>query len=166
MNSRPIISIQLSIFEKFINVLSVLLILNMFLTIIFQWNVLPFTVPIHFNAAGNVDGWGSKGSLCILPMIGLILFVVISVLERFPHIYNYPVMITEKNAPKLYLEARRMLIILNFEMLLLFSYISWGTVQAAYGKNVISMWTIPLFLIVIFCTIGISLYRLFNSDKS
>jgi uncharacterized membrane protein len=165
MNTRPILSIPMTIFEKAIKVLSLLLIVIMFLPIFSQWNALPNKVPIHFNAEGIVDGWGSKGNLWILPMIGLILFVMMSILERFPHIYNYPVMITEKNAPKLYLEARRMLIILNSEMLLLFSYISWGTVQAAFGKNLINMWAIPIFLIIIFCTIGISLYRLFGTDK-
>jgi uncharacterized membrane protein len=165
MNTRPILSIRMTRFEKVIKVLSVSLIVIMFFTIFYQWSNLPNNVPIHFNTEGNVDGWGSRGSLWILPMIGLILFVMMSILERFPHIYNYPVMITEKNAPKLYLEARRMLIILEFEMLLLFSYISWGTVQAAFGKTLISMWSIPIFLIVIFCTIGISLYRLFETDK-
>jgi len=32
------------------------------------WNVLPETVPTHFNAKGEADGWGSKTMLIWLPL--------------------------------------------------------------------------------------------------
>lgn len=32
------------------------------------WNVLPETVPTHFNASGEADGWGSKTILIWLPL--------------------------------------------------------------------------------------------------
>ena len=32
---------------------------------------LPERIPIHFNAAGEVDGWGKKGMIWTLPLIGL-----------------------------------------------------------------------------------------------
>ena len=32
------------------------------------WGSLPDTVPIHFNAKGEADGWGSKTSLIWLPL--------------------------------------------------------------------------------------------------
>jgi uncharacterized membrane protein len=105
-------------FEKALKVLSVLLMAILFGYIFYIWNYLPAKVPTHFNGAGRIDGWGGKGSLWMLPIIGLLLFMILSSLGRFPHIFNYPVTITEENAPKLYLEARRMLIILNFTFFL------------------------------------------------
>jgi uncharacterized membrane protein len=149
-------------FEKALKVLSVLLMAMLFGYIFYIWNDLPEKVPTHFNTTGRVDRWGGKGSLWMLPIIGLLLFMILSSLERFPHIFNYPVTITEENAPKLYLEARRMLVILNFEITFFLSYISWGIVQAAYGHDSIGVWSIPFFLIVIISTIGISIYRLFR----
>ena len=32
------------------------------------WGTLPDTVPIHFNAKGEADGWGSKTTLIWLPL--------------------------------------------------------------------------------------------------
>lgn len=32
------------------------------------WNVLPETVPTHFNTKGEADGWGSKNMLIWLPL--------------------------------------------------------------------------------------------------
>jgi uncharacterized membrane protein len=151
--------------EKAIKILSVLLIASQFIYLVYIWSDLPSTVPTHFNAAGKVDGWGGKGGLRILPIIGLVLFAGMSVLERFPHIFNYPVLITEENATKLYLEARRMLVILNFEIILIFSLISWMSVQAAFGHEVLGIWVIPIILIVILGTIVISLSRVFRLKK-
>lgn len=162
MNNRPILSIPMTTVEKALKILSVLMIVMLFGYIIYIWNDLPEEVPTHFNGTGRVDGWGGKESLWMLPIIGLLLFMILSFLERFPHIFNYPVMITEENAPKLYLEARRMIVILNFEITFFLSYISWGIIQAVYGHDSIGVWSIPILLIVILCTIGISIYRLFR----
>jgi uncharacterized membrane protein len=162
LNKRPILSIPMTRVEKAFKGLSFLLIVILFLYVFHIWNDLPEKVPTHFNAVGRVDGWGGKGSIWILPITGLLLFVMMSILEKFSHIFNYPVMITEENAPKLYLEARRLLVILNFEITLFFLFISWESVQAAFGFESFGVWIIPFFLIVIFGTIGISLYRLYR----
>ena len=38
------------------------------------WNKLPDQVPMHWNAAGEVDGWGSKGMLVFaLPLFTVVL---------------------------------------------------------------------------------------------
>ncbi|MDP4172097.1 MAG: DUF1648 domain-containing protein [Bacillota bacterium] len=148
--------------EKVIKVLSGLLIAILFLYIYLMWSKLPEKVPTHFNAAGQVDGWDGKSSIWMVPIIGLVLFVMLSILERFPHIFNYPFMVTKENAPKLYLEARRLLVILNLEIILFFALVSWGIVQAAFGHDSLSIWFIPVFLIVIFGTLGIVIYRLFR----
>lgn len=35
-----------------------------------NWSVLPEKVPAYYNALGEVDRWGSKGEILILPIIG------------------------------------------------------------------------------------------------
>jgi uncharacterized membrane protein len=75
-------------FEKALKVLSVLLMAILFGYIFYIWNDLPEKVPTHFKATGRVDGWSGKGSLWMLPIIGLLLFMILSSLERFPHIFN------------------------------------------------------------------------------
>src|SRR5699024_2361135 len=43
----------------------------MVLFIIILWRELPEKVPAHFNGAGEVDRWGSRFELWILPLVGL-----------------------------------------------------------------------------------------------
>lgn len=47
-------------------ILSTLVLLLPVLIGLALWNTLPDTVPIHWNAAGEIDGWGSKGQLVFL----------------------------------------------------------------------------------------------------
>jgi uncharacterized membrane protein len=165
MNRRPILSIPMTTTEKTIKILSVLMIAIQFFYVIYTWNDLPAKVPTHFNAAGKVDGWGEKGSLWLLPTLGLLLFVGMSFLERVPHVYNYPVMITDENAPHIYLESRRLLVIINFEMTLFFLLISCEGVKVAFGHESIGVWMVPVFMVVVLGTIVISLFRVFRKSK-
>ena len=45
-----------------------------FIYLAFLWNQLPDSVPLHWNASGEIDRYGSKSTLLILPML-LPLFV-------------------------------------------------------------------------------------------
>jgi uncharacterized membrane protein len=159
MIKRTILLIPKTKTEKVLDVLSVLLLVITFLHLIYVWDTLPEKVPLHFNATGAVDGWGGKVSIWILPIVASLLFVMMFIVAKFPHIFNYPVTITEKNAPKLYLESRRMIVIINFEIVLFFSIASWESIQVAFGKEGLSIWYIPALLITLFGTIAISLYR-------
>ncbi|HEY2422385.1 MAG TPA: DUF1648 domain-containing protein [Neobacillus sp.] len=162
MNKRPILAIPKTRLEKILDVLSICLLAITFFHLFLIWNNLPEKVPMHFNAAGNVDGWGGKISIWFLPILSLILFVMILILSKFPQVFNFPVTITEENAPKLYLEARRMLVIVNFEIVLFFSIVSWQSVRNAFGVKGIGVWYLPLFIIILLGTIVVSLYRTFR----
>src|SRR5579863_4587244 len=41
------------------------------------WNALPEKVPMHFGANGHVNGWGSKTSEFILPVISLVTYFIL-----------------------------------------------------------------------------------------
>ena len=44
------------------------------------WNSLPERVPIHWNDAGQIDGWGSKSTLILLPLLlPLLTYIIFSV---------------------------------------------------------------------------------------
>lgn len=45
------------------------------------WNTLPETVPIHFNAKGEADGWGSKNTLIYLSLgLGFGIYLLMTVI--------------------------------------------------------------------------------------
>ncbi|MGJ7910007.1 DUF1648 domain-containing protein [Neobacillus sp. LXY-1] len=160
MKQRPILTISMTFSEKVIKVLSILLIGGQFIYLFYLYKSLPEKVPVHFNAMGKADGWGGKGFIWTIPIIESLLFITLSIVERYPHVNNYPVRITEENAPRLYFEARRMMVTLNFEIVLLLSLITWESVQVAKGIDSNAGWFLPVFLLIIFGTVGITVYRL------
>lgn len=161
MKDRPVINIPKTAIEKGLNILSVVLLGFMFLQVIFYWSELPEQIPIHFNAIGEVDDWGGKGTLFLLPIIGtIVIYLPLFFLSRYPHVYNYPVKLTQENASKLYLIARRMLVMMNFEIILFFAVTEWEMIRIALGKDGFGIWPLPIFLFVLFGTMGVSLYSM------
>ncbi len=66
------------------------------------WSVLPDIIPVHFGLDGRPNVWGSKSIVWMLPVLGLLNYIALSVLVRFPHTFNYAVRITEQNALRQY----------------------------------------------------------------
>lgn len=100
-----------------------------------RWGSIPEQVPTHFDAAGNPDDWGGRAELLILPLVGVAIFVGLSVLARYPHVYNYPVTITPDNAAYQYRLARSFIAVLNAEMVWLFAFLEWGSIGVAMGED-------------------------------
>ncbi len=115
------------------------------------YSSLPDTIPTHFNAAGEADGFGTKVSLIALPVIATLLFIGLTVLNRYPHSFNYPTAITQDNALQLYTLATRMLRFLKLVLVVVFGGIEFMTIQHATGKGAgLGVWFLPLTLVLIF----------------
>ena len=100
------------------------------------WNYtnLPETIPTHFSAGGEPDAYGSKSTIFTLPIIASLLFLLLSVIARFPHKFNYSVKITPKNAAAQYANAARMMRVMKFSITLISLLIAIQTVRTATGK--------------------------------
>ncbi|MEK4028533.1 DUF1648 domain-containing protein [Pseudobacillus sp. FSL P4-0506] len=148
-----------TMFEKVSTVVSLLFILANVIYLFTQWSQLPEQVPIHFNAKGEADGWGSKGMIWFLPFITFILWAGMTVLERKPSLYNIP-HLTEENKDQMFANTRLMLNTIKTEIILFLIYTSWQSVQWSYGKEVgLGYFELPVFLVVLFGTLGVFLYR-------
>lgn len=158
---RPKIKLPYSLPEKLLQVLSLALLIGMIALTVSSASSLPATIPTHFGADGRPDGWGGKGSLLMLPILSAVLAAGLTVLERFPWMYNYPVEITEENAAVQYKMARQMLEWMKLFILAVFFYLQWQTVQAARNlSSGIGAWFLPAFLLVMFGTMGVMIYRM------
>lgn len=133
-SKRPVLKIPRSPLENVTEVLAVLGILANVLILIYYWPALPDVIPTHFGISGEADGWGSKNTLFLLVGTNVGLYVMMTVLNFFPHTFNYLVEITEKNARAQYANARLMMNFMKVELVYLFAYVTWGTVQAALGN--------------------------------
>ena len=75
-----------------------------FLFLLFSWNQLPDQIPAHYNMAGVADRYGDKTELLFLPLVSLLLWALLTVLQHLPRIWNIPVSVT----PELWPSVRRM----------------------------------------------------------
>lgn len=160
---RPKINLIPSTSDKIVEVLGWIILLVLWGWTINYYSALPDTIPTHFNAAGEADGFGSKVSLIALPVIATLLFIGLTVLNRYPHIFNYPTAITQDNALRQYTLATRMLRYLKLVLVLVLGGIEFMTIQNATGKAAgLGAWFLPLTLVLVFFPL---IYFVFNSLK-
>ncbi len=98
------------------------------------WPELPATVPTHFGISGAPDAWGARAWLLVLPVVATVLFVVLTFLERVPHVYNYPVEVTATNAERVYALGRRLMLSVKTILVVAFGLIFHGSVEVALGR--------------------------------
>lgn len=111
------------------------------------WSNLPTTIPIHFDAAGNADGFGPKGMIWLLPAIGVVMVPAMLFLRRFPWLSNVPFEITEENAAYQYGLIVRLLSLLACFVSLLFLLLVYDTLTIAFGGSSLLGWLfMPIFL--------------------
>ncbi|MEZ4919294.1 MAG: DUF1648 domain-containing protein [Saprospiraceae bacterium] len=129
--TRPRINVEMTSFDMLLEALAAVGLILLLVLPIWNFYDLPDTIPTHFNHLGEPDQYGSKNQVWILPVLGTGLFVLFTILARFPHIYNYAVRITEENAASQYRMAVYLIRGLKAMCMLLFAYIIWATVQGA-----------------------------------
>ena len=111
------------------------------------WSNLPTTIPIHFDAAGNADGFGPKGMIWLLPAIGVVMVPAMLFLRRFPWLSTVPFEITEENAAYQYGLIVRLLSLLACFVSLLFLLLVYDTISIAFGGSSLLGWLfMPIFL--------------------
>ncbi len=148
---RPKIKLIPTTADNLVDLLGWIMLLSIWALTTTHYSTLPDTIPTHFNAAGEADGFGSKASIIGLPVIATLLFIGLTVLNRYPHIFNYPLAITEDNALRLYTLATRMLRYLKLVLVLVFGGIEFMTIQHATGKGAgLGVWFLPLTLVLVF----------------
>ncbi|MBM7607185.1 putative membrane protein [Lysinibacillus composti] len=151
---RPIIIFPKTKLEKVADWVGISLFLVAIFYIIIMWGNIPNEVPGHFNSKGEVDRWGTKFEILILPVIGAFLFVLLSLLEKAPHMHNYPKRLNESNVEQFYLASRKMLNMIKNICLLLFTFLTIQIVRVSLGEiYTLGVWFLPIILIIIFGTI-------------
>lgn len=151
---RPVLKIKYSFSEKITEMAGIAgLMINAAILRIFLPQ-LPDRIPVHFNFSGEADSFGGKYSLIALPVFIAVMYILLTTLSFFPHIYNYAVEINENNAETQYKNARRLINLLKVEIVYVFTYIQWKTIQTAQGTaGGLGAGFVFVFLIVMFGTI-------------
>jgi uncharacterized membrane protein len=133
-NNRRRIRIPLSPGDMVIEMVAAAFLLFMIILPLRYSGQIPDQIPTHFSATGAADAYGSKSTLWLLPAIGFVLWLGMTVLCRFPHIFNFSVKITPENAEVQYRLAIRMLRVLKTAILVMFSFIMFRMIKTATGE--------------------------------
>jgi uncharacterized membrane protein len=128
---------------------------------------LPDRVPTHFNFAGQPDGWGKPSVLPLMLIVTVVSYLLMTLLARFPSIFNYPVEVTAENRPRLESLALDLIVWLKMEMVWLFAWIQWSIVEVArqcHGSFSPSL--LPVFLVTLIVTLAWFITAMFRAGRA
>jgi hypothetical protein len=127
---------------------------------------LPDRIPMHFDAAGRANGWGSRAGLWLLPSVATGLYLLMSLVERFPSAFHFPVRVTRENRSRLEQLALAMIAWLKVELVSFLAWIQLITLRLARaGQGTLSTWFVPLTLGVVFFTIGWHIFAMVKAGE-
>jgi uncharacterized membrane protein len=163
---RPKIKIRLNKFDWIAEVTAVISLIILIVLPIVNYSTLPERIPDHYNSSGIPDSYGSKIILLILPATGVFIYLLMTVLVRFPHIFNYPVRITAENAEVQYRLATRLMRYLKTVIIIMFTFISSQTIRLTEGKTGgLGKLFLPLFLLATFGIVIIYFVQSLNNSR-
>ncbi len=167
MNQRPKIKLALTTTDKIFEFLGWVAILAIWVLVIVSYTKLPDTIPIHYNGAGTADNFGRKDSIFVLPLIATVLFTGLTILNKFPHIFNYPVNITSENAVRQYTNATRLIRYLRFILVVIFGIIVLQTIiNVNKQTSGLGVWFLPLALALIFIPVVFFMVKSFKPQNN
>jgi uncharacterized membrane protein len=158
--TKPKIEIPRNKIDWMLETTGALALIALILVTIYGYRVLPENIPLHFNLTGEADGFGSKQSIVIIPIATLVMYLALSILERFPHKFNYMLEITAENAERQYRNMHYMMKILKVYIVFLFLYVTNMIVQIGSGNlRSMSNWILPVILVGLLSIVIIFIYR-------
>ena len=123
-----------------------------------NWSSLPDKIPAHYDFAGNIDRWGKKGELLIVPIMSWFLYVMITGVEQIPSIWNTGVKVTAENRYRVYRVLKYMVKSIKLIMVVDFSYM---TIHSLRGQSLPGWFTL-LFMVILFGDLIFWLWRLYK----
>ena len=147
---RPVVKIVPTFGEKIVEILVLMIVVCMMIFPYIIYDRLPEIIPSHINIRGEFDGYGNKDSFYVLPLSGLLIYIGLSIMQRYPHAFNYPIGVTEDNYHKLYSLGVKCVRFCKTTCVLIFAYYTYKFALAALGLTITSFPVIILFIGLLF----------------
>ena len=133
-HSRPKIPVEKSKSDKFINAVTWILLVVLWILPVLFYQDLPQQIPRHFNSNATADDYDSKKTIFFLPAIATLAAFLLTLLNKHPHKFSYLVSITADNAAFQYRNAMRMVRFLRLSIVLVFLILLIFTLLMSTGR--------------------------------
>ena len=153
--------IKNSLADIIMEVLGLVMLIGTSLYLVIRWPSIPDKLPMHYNFAGEIDRWGGKGEILFLVVMVWILYLMISLVEHFPSVWNTGVQVTLENRMRVYRTLKYMVKTLKLAMTLVFTFLIFTTVAA----TPLPAWFSAVYVILITGDLAFWLIRLYRVRK-
>ncbi len=149
--------------EIILELISISALLTFLIFTFYIWPTVPERIPTHYGWSGMPNSWGSKGTFPTMIYVTLFIYILFSILSRFPRAINSPISFKEDNS-KLQLQLGFSLILwIKAELVLFISYIGIQGMRVALGQSEgLGSYLIIILFVVLFGTIAIFIYRAYK----
>ena len=153
--------IKNSLADIIMEVLGLVMLIGAPLYLVIRWPSIPDKLPMHYNFAGEIDRWGGKGEVLFLVVMVWILYLMISLVEHFPSVWNTGVQVTPENRMRVYRTLKYMVKTLKLAMTLVFTFLIFNTVAGIPLPE----WFTVVYVILIIGDLAFWLIRLYRVRK-
>lgn len=147
--------------RKILNIIGWLSLFAMVVYVILIWNTLPHQIPSHYNFQGEIDQYGGKATILIMPITMTLLFLLLVVVERFPNSWNIPVEICEDNKERVY-ESMRLMLVGMRAMFMINAFLT--TYAMSHALQLPSLY-LPIFIGIVFLLLVINMIYIVKINK-
>ena len=145
MKKRPKVKINFNTTDKIIETISWIAVVGIWVLTFINYEKLPEQIPIYYNGIGESDGFGDKSHILILPIVATLISIGLTILNKYPRIFNFFVPITQENDFWRYQNAVRLIRSAKLLFVVVLGLIVFMTIQNAKGTtDGIGVWFLPL----------------------
>lgn len=143
---------------------SLVLLIGSLVRVLMVYGSLPAIIPTHFNATGEVDGTGGKGTILFLAGMDVFVWLIVVVCQFFPQFINVPVVLLKRPAEEIVQGTRVMINVTAILCVALFGYLLNNTIAIALGTAVaLTGATIWIFLVAILAVTALYIFWLWRA---
>lgn len=152
---------QDNLYQRILHILTLIVLIGIWVSLIMCWKNLPTQLPKHYNAAGQIDAWGGKGEALLCPVIGTLTVLLLFGVEQVPQCWNTGVKLTPLNQAFVLRTCKSMLVTMELTLLASFGIIGGYTMAALP----MPWWMLVVVLALILGPVVFFLIRLFTGSR-
>ena len=120
-----------TLYQRIAAILAPAILAGLLIYLAIIYHTLPKRIPTSFNFAGEVTGWSGRGTVWILPVVGVVTDITMLLVGLSPQTWNTGTRITVFNRARVFRLVRDLLADLRLSMALMWAGITLYILYAA-----------------------------------